>query len=352
MGVDDAAAVAWLVTQKDNPIELVGVSAVWGNTLVEHAANNAAALLGALGFQNVPIVIGEASPVAGTPNRVGAVIHGIDGLWGSAKDHAGSAIDRDLVGFYRGIVAKHPGATLLALGPLTNLSRLLHAAPDVLRQFGAIVVLGGAKHEGSMTPVAEANFWHDPEAAESVLAARLPIVLITRDAHRSFALQRADLDAMSDATSRAARFLASPAKAYARVTEGFGEAIGFPDIVAAMYAVDPSIGRRVLPALVKVIAGNAGLARGQSIIGLTRTERLTMIESGSALLTLIDRLLRKEQLDVPGAIDAILNREPDNANVVLEIDEGRVREWFLRVILAEDAMEATGSAPTIPSTAM
>lgn len=338
MGVDDAAAVAWLLAQQEHPVEIVGVSAVWGNTSVEDAAGNVVALLDALGAGHVPVVVGESAPLAGAlPSRIGAIAHGPDGMWGCGKAARGAAKNRDLVGFYRTVVTTNPGATLLALGPLSNLARVLEDAPEVLRGFGAIVVLGGAKHEGSMTPVTETNFWHDPEAAERVLSARLPITMITRDAHRSFALGRAELDAFVDAKGRAARFLSRAALTYAKVTEGFGEGTGYPDVVAAMYAVDPSIATRVASALVKVVTGPAGLARGQSIIGTTTNERLTMVESGAALQGLVERMLGGERLDVPSAIQAILAREPDNAKVVLEIAADRVRSSFMHTLFPEDA---------------
>lgn len=44
LGVDDAAAVAWLCIQTVRVVELIGVSAVWGNASVEHVFANVRAL--------------------------------------------------------------------------------------------------------------------------------------------------------------------------------------------------------------------------------------------------------------------------------------------------------------------
>ena len=57
-GVDDAAAIAWLLTQADHEVELAGVAAVWGNTQVESAAANVVALLRVLGGEGVRVLHG------------------------------------------------------------------------------------------------------------------------------------------------------------------------------------------------------------------------------------------------------------------------------------------------------
>ncbi len=64
----------------------------------------------------------------------------------------------------------------VALGPLTNIADAYKKCPDVMATLARVVVLGGAKFGGNKTPVAEFNFWQDPEAADYVLAppARLP----------------------------------------------------------------------------------------------------------------------------------------------------------------------------------
>jgi inosine-uridine nucleoside N-ribohydrolase len=328
LGVDDGAAIAWLVSQKRHEVELAGVCATWGNTSAAHAAANAIALLRAAGSDEVPVGVGVDAP---TRSRVGALAHGQDGLWGSAAGTDIGRATRDVVGFYRDLAA--PGAILLALGPLTNLARIVRDDVEVLRRFERIVILGGAKHGGTMTPVSETNFWHDPEAAETVLAARLPITLVTRDAHRACELRAEDIARLVKADAEVMRFLAEPMARYAAVTRSFGEPVTFPDIVAAMVALEPSVVTLAKPALVRVIDGHDGLTRGQSIIGLSINERLTMIERGAALKLLIDASLDDPALDVRRAIGSVVAREPDNATVVLEVDAARIRTLFVEALV-------------------
>jgi inosine-uridine nucleoside N-ribohydrolase len=332
LGVDDGAAIAWLLTQKRHEVDLAGVCATWGNTTAAHAAANAIALLRAAGADEVPVGVGAEAP---TRSRVGALAHGEDGLWGRA---AGTDIERatsDVVGFYRNLAA--PRTILLALGPLTNLARVVREDVAVLRRFARIVILGGAKHGGTMTPVSETNFWHDPEAAETVLAARLPITLVTRDAHRICELSAEDITRVAEADAEVMRFLAEPMARYAAVTRSFGEPVTFPDIVAAVVALEPSVATLAKPALVRVIAGRDALTRGQSIIGLSINERLTMIEGGAALQLLIDASLGDPAFDVGRALGRVIARDPDNATVVLEIDAAGVRALFVEALVHEGA---------------
>jgi inosine-uridine nucleoside N-ribohydrolase len=330
MGVDDALAVAWLLSQRECEVELIGVSAVWGNASVECAAANVRGVLGVLGRSDTPVVVGAAAPLHRKRSRIGCIVHGPDGLWGCAARTDTLQVTRDLMGFYKSVPAD--GAILLATGPLTNLAEVVRGDVTVLRRFERIVVLGGAKHEGAMTPVSETNFWHDPEAADIVLSARLPITLVTRDAHKAFVLTDGDIDALSTSQVACARFVAEPARRYARVTRRFGEALNFPDVVAAVVTVDPTVATDARPALVRVVSGRHPLTRGQSIIGITPNERLTMVDGGAAVEALIEQMVSAPDHDLRSAIVAALAREPENALVVLAVDAARIRASFMRAM--------------------
>ena len=81
-GVDDAAAIAWLLTQTRYPVEIVGFAAVAGNTTVENVANNLLLLKEKTGQTDIPVTIGSATPLTVTLSSTGKLIHGPDGLWG------------------------------------------------------------------------------------------------------------------------------------------------------------------------------------------------------------------------------------------------------------------------------
>jgi pyrimidine-specific ribonucleoside hydrolase len=80
--------------------------------------------------------------------------------------------------------------TILALGPLTNIAAALRKTPSLIKKIEGIYIMGGAVQvpgnvmkpdEGINNPVAEWNFYADPEAANQVLRAKVPITLIPLD---------------------------------------------------------------------------------------------------------------------------------------------------------------------------
>jgi len=59
---------------------------------------------------------------------------------------------------------------------------LIAAHPDVAARLERIVLMGGgARVLGNMTPTAEFNIWYDPEAAARVFAAGIPITMVGLD---------------------------------------------------------------------------------------------------------------------------------------------------------------------------
>ena len=58
---------------------------------------------------------------------------------------------------------------MIALGPMTNLARLLSDCPEAILSMDRIVSMGGSfKSHGNCSPVAEYNYWADPDAAALV----------------------------------------------------------------------------------------------------------------------------------------------------------------------------------------
>lgn len=326
MGVDDAAAVAWLLTQNEYPIEIAGISAVWGNVEVEFVTGNVLALLEALNRQDIPVVLGASKPLQAERTCIGAMMHGPDGMWNACNRRETNHPARDVAELYR----RANGATLLTLGPLTNVARVLETDPDALRGFSQIVCLGGARHGGGITAVAETNFWQDPEAASRVLSTDLPLTLLIADAHRMFALTNDDIETILRSTTPPARFLAKPLRAYTALQAKFRSNMHCADVVAAICAVDPSMITTVQSGLVKVVTSDDHLVRGQSVMGFTMGEKITMIESPAAFDPLIRRVMADPSFNFDAAIGSILAREPDNARVVMAVDGARIKSAFLR----------------------
>lgn len=334
-GVDDAVALAWLFSQTTYPLTLLGIGIVAGNAHPAQGAHNALTALHMLGRDDVPLAIGVNQPLVYPLSRTNRLIHGADGLWGAGAQppYDITHCPTDVPAFYRDLAQAHPGATLLALGPLTNLAQTVTRYPEALRSLNRIVILGGAKATGSVTPVAEYNFWQDPQAAALVLGAGLPITLMLRDTFTTFALTAAEVEAVCGQETAVMRLLGPPLQRYASLYTGMGRAPAatIPDLVAAMYALDPTLGT-TQPALVNVMT-EPGLTRGQSIIGLRFSERLTMIADDEELGDLAERALAESDFDLMTAVAAIANRQPDNAQVVTHINVTAMRDLFFTTFI-------------------
>jgi len=172
-GADDALALLMALAAPSLDLRLV--TTVAGNAPVEVTAANARRVLDFAGRGDIPVIMGAAGPRGGgaVPD---AVVHGPDGLLG--LDLPPPSRPPDGTGAAAALAAAMP-ATLVALGPLTNVAAALEAglAPD------RVVVMGAAIGAGNMPSGAEYNLAVDPEAAAVALAR--PHRLVPLDVARS-----------------------------------------------------------------------------------------------------------------------------------------------------------------------
>ena len=169
-GIDDALALYYLRAQPDT--EIVAIGTVHGNVPVELATTNALRLVERLKL-GCPVAMGAAKPLA-QPLMTAENVHGEDGLGGFAGDAPTTAYTRESAAEQlAGLARANPGElNLLAIGPLTNVALALQIEPRLPQLLDKVVVMGGALNvPGNITSHAEANFWHDPEAADIVLGA-------------------------------------------------------------------------------------------------------------------------------------------------------------------------------------
>lgn len=242
-GIDDALAIAYLAAQPGT--EIVAAGTVHGNVAPTAGACNTLRVFGIVGI-DAPVAVGAGRPLA-QPPHLAANVHGDDGLGGCAADLpmpgalAGEAAAVQLVRLAR----EHPGElTLLAIGPLTNVALALLLEPELPELLAGVVVMGGAvEAAGNITAHAEANVWHDPEAADLVLGAGFALTLVTLDVTMRALADRAWLDALPAATDPRAAFAARVLAPYADyyITTMGTDGCAMHDPLAAAIAVDPSL---------------------------------------------------------------------------------------------------------------
>ncbi|MDN3554079.1 nucleoside hydrolase [Halomonas almeriensis] len=180
-GVDDAQAIAIAMAHPD--IELLGMTTTFGNVDITTATHNAL-LLAELAERQVPVAQGAAAPMVKPRHPAPTHIHGDNGLGNIALPEVqGKADSRSAAQFIVDTVNARPGeVSLVAVGPLGNLAAALQLDPALIEKVKQVIVMGGSiKEGGNVTPVAEANIFNDPHAAQRVLTAGWPLVMVGLD---------------------------------------------------------------------------------------------------------------------------------------------------------------------------
>jgi purine nucleosidase len=278
-GIDDALAILYLAAHQQ--VEIVAVGSVHGNVPAPQAADNALRVLELAGLNTVPVAIGARHPLA-QPLHTAEFVHGHDGLGGHAgPPPVGRPIRESAAEQLVRLARRHPGElTLLALGPLTNIAVALLLEPELPHLLRSVIVMGGALTvPGNITPSADANSWHDPEATDLVLGAGLPLTLIGLEVTEAARANQAWLDKLAAIDSPRARFATKIVRHYAdfyAAMFGRREAT-LHDPLAAAIALDPALATYRRLAVAVELTGTH--TRGRLIADLRPIVNATHIES-------------------------------------------------------------------------
>jgi purine nucleosidase len=242
-GIDDAFAMAMLFA--DPEIEVVGVSTIFGNVSVEQTTKNARILLEAAGKTNIPVCRGASFPL-GVPLGTSPFVHGNNGLGDMplpepTLQESNLRAPQAIVDI---IMANPNEVTLLPIGPLTNIAMAYLLEPKISRLVKEVVIMGGAVHcPGNITPTGEANFYHDPHAAQIVISAGWKIFLAGLDVCAYGIVPQALLDKVCNAKTPLASFIKGSVPFFQAFLTRFGitEGVEFPDALAAAYLLKPEL---------------------------------------------------------------------------------------------------------------
>ncbi len=243
VGIDDSMALLYLVGS--GRAEIVAVGTVHGNTSAVQAARNARQLLHVMGLGAVPVARGETGPWKQDVHYA-AEVHGDDGIGGMASidEPPGRIVDESAAEQIVRLARERPGElVLLATGPLSNVGRAFELEPHLDTLLRAIVVMGGAVAvPGNMTPHAEANIRHDPEAAERVFCAARNLILVPLDITMSCRTTDVEMRRINGAPSSPSTDLVrAMLPQYLDFNARDLGVVGFPlhDPTAAVLALDP-----------------------------------------------------------------------------------------------------------------
>lgn len=309
-GVDDAMALYFALAHPG--IDVVGITTTFGNVTVEQAALNALYLCEIAGKHRA-VTRGVATPWCKPSESPPTHIHGADGLGNLAQRVAvKQALDpRSSAQFIVDRAREQPGElTLVAVGPLGNLSLALKLEPQLPQLLREVILMGGTVLEpGNVSPVAEANLWNDPHAADAVFTAGWKLTMVGLDVTHRVILpvslfkkiadhhQHLATDTLHQAVSFYANFYSGLYPHVAEIHGCFGH-----DVLAFVYLVSPEL-FTTEPGRIRV--ATEGLAQGQTMMNRKAfvnypqagweqdkpTTQVCMTVNAPACLTLIEETL-------------------------------------------------------------
>ncbi len=300
-GTDDALAIMLAVTSPE--LELLACTCVAGNTTVDLTTRNTLFVLETAGRSDIPVAAGAARPL----NRrltTASYFHGPEGLGNvTVKTPSAKPIERFAPEYLVEMANRYQGElVLIATGPLTNVAMALILDPQFGRKLKKLVIMGGTVREGgNVTPVAEANFYNDPEAAKLVFSSGANIVLVGLDVTHRTRLTWGEIGHLDDRKESLSPIAALSLEILRYYTQPYGPEIGahLHDPLAVGVVIRPDIcGTERMQVDIETVSP---LARGQSV-GYSKS--------------VFDQIVNKGEYD---DVVAIRIEHPTNAEVCLQV---------------------------------
>ncbi|MBS0565530.1 MAG: nucleoside hydrolase [Proteobacteria bacterium] len=243
-GQDDAVAI--LLALGSPELEVLGITAVAGNVPLPLTERNARTICELAGRRDVKIFAGCDRPLK-RKLVTAEHVHGKTGLDGIVLPEPTMALQPGhAVDFIIETLRREPAGsvTLCPLGPLTNIATALMKAPDIAPRIAEIVLMGGAYFEvGNITPAAEFNIYVDPEAADIVFRAGVPLVVMPLDVTHKALTSRAWVEGLRALGTEAGRAAASWTDFFERYdTSKYGsEGAPLHDPCVIAYLIQPDL---------------------------------------------------------------------------------------------------------------
>ncbi len=293
-GIDDAIGILLALASRD--FEIAGITTVAGNIGIETTTRNAGRLLAFAGREDIPVLQGASAPLS-RPGPEPLNLHGRDGIGGVALPHPTQKPgSQDAVEWMEELLLAQPAGAVdvFALGPLTNIARLILEKPDAAKRIGRIIAMGGAVHEhGNVGPRSEFNLWADPEAASAVVASGLPLVLIPLDVTRRVRATREFIAALGASGKPLAAMVGSLIDSYFESAAN-RESRPLHDPCVMLYALAPEL-FRIETLRLSVDTGSVEGAGALTIDELGSPVDVALGVDGAAVLDLLARRLTQER---------------------------------------------------------
>ena len=178
-GFNDTMAILMLYKYKELfDIKLICSTA--GNTPINVTTRNIQFFAKTF-FKGVKLAKGLSQPLVKQNCSDASIVHGDTGLGEFNPGPQKYPYKEDSAkAMYETLKKSKEPITLITLGPMTNVARLLIAYPDIKPKIKEIYsMIGSITGRGNITPCAEFNSYFDPEAFDIVVKSNIPITFNT-----------------------------------------------------------------------------------------------------------------------------------------------------------------------------
>lgn len=244
-GQDDAVAIL-LALASPEEIDVLGITCVAGNVPLDLTSKNARIICELAGRTDMPVYAGCDQPM-GRTLVTAEHVHGETGLNGPVLPDPQMLLqDGHAVDFMIDTLRREDSksVTLCPLGPLTNIARALQKAPDIADRVQEIVLMGGAYFEvGNITPTAEFNIYVDPEAADNVFRAGIPVTVMPLDVTHKALVTKSRNDAFRELGTPVGTAVAEMTDFFERYDKAKYGSAGAPlhDPCVIAFLIDPEL---------------------------------------------------------------------------------------------------------------
>ncbi len=241
-GHDDMIAI--MLAAADPDIDLLGLTTVAGNQTGEKTYINALKVLTLIGEKDIPVARGADVPLF-RELTVTPEIHGISGLDGADLPEPairpGNIHAVDLI--EKLVTSSKSKVTLVPTGPLTNIALAFLKSPAIKDNLERIVLMGGAVYDSNFTPAAEFNIYVDPEAADIVFRAGIPVTMVGLDVTNKAIIGFDDIDTLEGLGGPVSGTVAPLLRFFARANRDIFGFNGAPvhDALAVAAVTNPGI---------------------------------------------------------------------------------------------------------------
>ncbi|MGL4367794.1 MAG: nucleoside hydrolase [Brevinemataceae bacterium] len=177
-GIDDAMAL--LLAASSPKISIEAITNVTGNTKVDQCVRNTFKILDVCNRLDIPVYRGAEKPLIKPYFEGDGKVHGKDGLGDLNFPEVEKKLEQ--LPAYQYLIktaSEFPEEiTLACIGPLTNIALAIQNDPNFAKNIKKLVIMGGAKCGGNLSPVAEFNIWDDPDAAKIVFEAGFNEIIV------------------------------------------------------------------------------------------------------------------------------------------------------------------------------